>query len=130
MMHCPRCNLEYQDGAAHCADCGVALVAGPPIEPAEASHPDITLERVFASGDAALIPLAKSLLDDAEIEYLAKGEGIQDLIGWGRLGTGLNYLVGPVEFYVASEDAASAREILRYLTEGGTEESPDEGPPA
>lgn len=125
MKHCPQCNVEYQDDASRCSDCDATLLAGPPITE---THPDVTLERVYATGDPAVIPLVKSLLDDAGIAFLAKGDAIQDLFGWGRLGTGLNYVIGPVEFFVAQEDAPSALEILGHLADSVPVESPDEGP--
>lgn len=126
MKHCPQCNLEYEDGASRCSDCDAALVTGPRDEPIEEDHPDITLERVYVAGDPAVIPLIKSLLDDAEIEYLVKGETIQDLFGWGRLGTGVNYITGPVEFYVSNKDAFTAREILSHMADDVPEEAADE----
>ena len=125
MNHCPTCNVEYQESAVQCSDCEIALVSGPPVEE---SHPDITLERVYATGDPALISLVKSLLDDAEIEYVAKGDSIQDLFGWGRLGTGLNFVIGPVEFFVASENSATASEILLHLSDPTPDAPGDEEP--
>jgi hypothetical protein len=47
------------------------------------------METVYATGDPALVALVKSLLEDAEIECFTKGDEIQDLIGWGRLGGAL-----------------------------------------
>jgi hypothetical protein len=129
MMHCPKCNLEYQDDAVQCSDCEVTLVSGPRSEPIKEVHPEIELERVHVAGDPATIPIIKSLLDDAEIEYLVKGEGVQDLFGWGRIGTGFNFVTGPVEFFVASENASTAREILGHLTDEVPEEAPDEAAP-
>lgn len=125
MKHCPSCNVEYQERASRCSDCDVALEPGSPAQEQE-SHPDITLECVYATGDPALIPIVKSLLDDAEIEYLAKGDGIQDLFGWGRFGSGLNFVIGPVEFFVASEEAAAAREIVSHLSEVTPDAPPED----
>jgi len=129
MMHCPRCNLEYQDDAVQCSDCEVTLVPGPRPEPLKQVHPEVELERVYVAGDPATIPIIKSLLDDAEIEYLVKGEGVQDLFGWGRIGTGFNFVTGPVEFFVASENASTAREILGHLMDEVPDEAPDEPSP-
>src|SRR6185369_1813606 len=122
-------NLEYQDDAVQCSDCEVILVSGPRSEPIKEVHPEIELERVHVAGDPATIPIIKSLLDDAEIEYLVKGEGVQDLFGWGRIGTGFNFVTGPVEFFVASANASTAREILGHLTDEVPEEAPDEAAP-
>ena len=72
--------------------------------------------KVYETGNAAIIPLLESLLDDAGIEYMAKGEGIQDLFGWGRLGASFNFVLGrPVEFFVREDVAAEARAIVDTL---------------
>jgi hypothetical protein len=55
---------------------------------------DVELVPVLATGDAALIALAKSLLEGEHIEYLLKGEGLQDLFGLGRM-TGYSFAMGP-----------------------------------
>jgi hypothetical protein len=73
---------------------------------------------VFESGDPGVIAVAQSLLEEAEIEFFARGEGIQDLFGAGRL-SGFNPVVGPVQFQVAAEDAEDARAALKELSEPG-----------
>jgi len=70
---------------------------------------------VLATGDPALLAVAKSLLEEADIPFYAKGEGEQDLVGGGRLG-GFNPAVGPVELQVPPENADEARALLRDLT--------------
>ena len=77
--------------------------------------PAIVLVTVLSTGDPALIAMAKSLLDDEGIEYLLRGEGLQDLFGWGRVGTGYNILTGPAEFVVRTDDAERARQLLHDL---------------
>jgi len=123
MKHCPECNVEYIDTAIKCSDCDVELTLGPAIQE---EHPDPKIETVYATGDPALVALVKSLLEDAEIEYFTKGYEIQDLIGIGGLG-GLNYVIGPVEFVVAAEDAPTARELLAHLDDA-VPEPPEEEP--
>ncbi|MBS1517781.1 MAG: DUF2007 domain-containing protein [Bacteroidetes bacterium] len=71
------------------------------------------LVTVYETGNEAVIAVIKSILDEAEIRYLAKGEGVQDLFGVGILGTGFNPITGPVEFRVMPEDAEYARELLK-----------------
>ena len=90
-------------------------------------HPDPKIETVYTTGHSALVALVKSLLEDAGIEYFTKGYEIQDLIGIGRIG-GLNYVIGPVEFVVAAEDAPRARELLAHLDDAVPDELPEEEP--
>ena len=117
-MICPECGSEYRDGYVRCRACDVDLV-----EP-RAAEPEIPLVKVYETGNAALIPLFESLLDDAGIEYMAKSEGIQDLFGWGRFGSNMNYLIGPVEFFVREDAAAEALAIAETLAAPGAEETP------
>lgn len=70
---------------------------------------------VLRSGDAALLAVAKSLLEAEKIEYYAKGEGVQDLFAWGRFGTGFSPIAGPIELQVRAVDADRALEILADL---------------
>jgi hypothetical protein len=78
---------------------------------------DNALATVLASGDSAVILVAKSLLDAEGIEYLVRGEGLQDLFAWGRLGAGYNLFAGPAEIVVREEDAERARELLQHLSD-------------
>ena len=72
--------------------------------PGAAGGPTTILE----SGDPAVLAVAKSLLDAAEIEYLAKGEGLQNVLPMGSV----------VQLQVAPEDAEDARELLAELNRG------------
>jgi hypothetical protein len=76
---------------------------------------DIELVPVFATGDMALIAVAKSLLDAEQIDYFVKGETLQNLFGLGSA-TGYSFAMGPAEFWVRAEDKARAGELLRGLT--------------
>ena len=69
---------------------------------------------VLETSDPALLAIAKSLLEDAGIGFFAKGEGIQDLFGAGRLG-GFNPITGPVELQVSADDATEAGSVLLEL---------------
>jgi hypothetical protein len=83
---------------------------------------DEKLVTVFATGNHAVIALAKSLLDDANINYYAKNERSEDLIGIGVVGTGYNPVIGPIELQVLEENAEEARELLKDLSEGQVKE--------
>ena len=71
------------------------------------------LVTVYETGNEAVIAVIKSILDEAGIRYLAKGEGVQDLFGVGILGTGFNPITGPVQFRVMPEDQEYAAELLK-----------------
>jgi len=115
-MICPNCKAEYREGYTVCTDCQVPLVEGLPSD--EQPEPDLELVTVFDTGEPADILVAKSILDAEGIEYFAKDEGVQDLFGAGRLGSGFNTMAGQVEIQVRPEDAERARQILERLDEG------------
>ena len=111
-MICPECGSEYREGFTRCSDCDIDLVEPQPIEPPE---PEVQLVKAWESSNAALIPLYESLLQAAQIEFMVRGESIQDLFGWGRFGSGSNLVVGPVEFWVREENVEEARAIAQSL---------------
>jgi hypothetical protein len=85
--------------------------------------PTIELVPIFSTGDAGLIAIVKSILEGEGIDYLVRGEGVQDLLGAGRLSAGFNYVTGPAEFVVRRADAERAGELLNALSQ------PEETPP-
>src|SRR5512139_398590 len=127
MKHCPECNVEYTDTAIRCSDCDVELSLGPPIPSIPEEHPDPKIETVYATRNPTLVALARSLLEDAEIEYFTKSYGIP-LMG-GESG-GLNYVGGPVEFLVPAKDAPTARELLAHLDDAVPDKLPEDEPGA
>jgi hypothetical protein len=74
------------------------------------------LVTVFESSDIALLALAKAVLDQAGIRYIVQGEGLQDLFGMGRIGTGFNLITGPPRIRVTADNVERARHILAELT--------------
>ena len=108
-MVCPQCESEYRDGFTRCSSCEVDLVDALPQEPS------VELVKVYECGNAAIIPLVESLLADAGIEFMTKGEPIQNLFGWGTFASKLNYVIGPVEFYVREDAAEDARAIINSM---------------
>jgi len=112
---CPECGSEYREGFTRCADCDVDLVVPADAQPAE---PETRLVRIYEGGNAAVLPLIESLLRDANIEFMTRGEALQDLFALGRFGTGGgSNAVGPVEFWVREDDEAAARELLAGATD-------------
>ena len=109
-MFCPKCGGEYVDGIISCSECTVDLIHEPPAEPA--MDEEDALVAVLRTGDPLVVALAKSLLDGAGIDFFVKGEGIQDLFAFGRVGTGFSPITGPAEFQVRRYKEAEARAVL------------------
>ena len=123
-MVCPECGHEFGWHVGVCPTCGIDLVER--LEsPQHPPTPDVELVTVFATGDAGLISIAKSLLEAEGIDYLGRGEGVQDLFGWGRIASGFNVVVGPVEFLVRADDAERARDLLKGLEGEAEDPEPD-----
>jgi hypothetical protein len=78
--------------------------------------PETELVSVLRTEDPGLIPLAKSLLDEEGIEYLAKGEDLQDPFAIRH---------DAVEFWVQDDDAARARTLLEGFSAPAAEPGAD-----
>ena len=74
-----------------------------------------SLVPVYETGNEAIVSVVKSILDEAKIQYLVEGEGVQDLFGVGVIGTGFNPITGPVKFKVLPEDVEYATELLKDI---------------
>ena len=129
MKHCPnpecggieKFNIisEFNDTADICSDCQTPLVDGPAPRPNELGgrpkpDPDIELVPILVEREETKLILIEARLEEAGIAYMAKGEQIQDLFGFGRL-TVVNPITGPVEIYVTSTDVDAAREALAEI---------------
>lgn len=111
-MFCPVCGDEYRPGFTRCNDCDVDLTENPPPAPDIAHAPPYELVTVLETGDQSLVAVAKSVLDGAGIPNIARNERLQNLFGWGTIGTGYNAAMGPIQLQVLREDAEVARELL------------------
>ena len=131
MKHCPNpeCHglaefkivSEYNDTSSVCADCGTPLAEGPAPDPATLDDrpepdPDIKLVPLVSIQDEPGLALVESSLEAAGIPYLARGEHIQDLFGFGRI-VAVNPITGPVEIQVRESDLAAARQILADIAD-------------
>jgi hypothetical protein len=103
-MFCPNCRTEYKEGISVCADCGANLV---PELPPESTEPELVT--VLRTYDLSVVTVAKSILDEAAIPYIAKGELPMEQLA-----------VGPVEIQVDKDDGQEASELLDDLAEGKT----------
>lgn len=114
-MFCPDCGAEYRPEFTECAECGVRLVNALPAE--EGPDPDAKIVPVFRTGDPMLLPIVKSLLESAGIEYLVQGEEALGLWPVGSMGSspsrpGLGAVV-----HVFERDAAVVGELLTEIGE-------------
>ena len=117
-MFCPKCKDEFVEGIKECPDCVVKLVNELPLEMVETYEPVyVDLITVLETGDAGIIMVAKSLLEENNIRYYAKGEVSQHLFGGGTFGTGFNPLTGPTQIQVGSNDLEEALSLLKDLLE-------------
>jgi hypothetical protein len=134
-MICPNPNCpgrtekpaEYREGVTTCHDCGTPLVEGNPEADEVEYEPFVS---VLTIADASLVPIVKSLLSSENIRFFIKGEGVQDLFGSGRLGSGFSIITGPPVVYVEPDRAEEARELLAEVesVEPENDESPSDNP--
>ena len=110
-MFCPACGGEYRAGFTRCDDCNVDLVESLPSSPVEHAEPG-GFETIFGTGDPVVLLTARSLLEEAGIPCITRGEGLQDLFALGRLGTGFSLVAGPMEVLVPGERRREAAELL------------------
>jgi hypothetical protein len=111
-MICPQCRSEYREGFTHCSDCDVDLV--PALDPTpDDDRAIIDLVEVLETANLAESSAFEAMLNDAGIEF-STDRFVHDQYFAERLG-GSNYAVRPVRFYVRSEDAAAARELVTAL---------------
>ena len=108
-MFCPECRTEYREGYTQCSDCQVPLIQDLPSEPEPQPH--MTLVTVLETVDRNLLIVAKSVLDDAEMDYVVEGDSITAPLGtvtlYGRR--------RPTRLQVAEKDEHASRGLLSSL---------------
>lgn len=120
---CPGCGGECRARLKVCPVCGAPLASEKPeSEPREDAR-KFELCTILATSDPGLIAVAKSLLDDADIPFMVRGEGIQGLFPGS-----LNVVLGPAELQVSVRDKEEAGAILSRLSDAfsGEEDPVDE----
>src|SRR4051812_30905360 len=80
---------------------------------------DAAAESVFTTDDPGLVPLAKIALELAGIDYQARSAGKADNLQWTLSQSPTNRPV-VIEFFVSSDDAARARDLLSDLAQSTT----------
>lgn len=81
----------------------------------------VDLVTVLESSDEAELAVVRSLLEAEGIPCLLRGEGVQEIVGFGRVG-GENLALGQVEVQVRREQAQAARELLAAREQGPPED--------
>ncbi len=112
-MFCPICGDEYQAGFDRCSDCDVALVPEKPAVP-EVPEPG-DLVTVLETGSQSLVAVVGSILDGAGIPHIARNDRLQNLFGWGSIGTGFNLVTGVIRIQVPPDREQEARALLTEL---------------
>jgi hypothetical protein len=110
-MFCPECGGEYREGFTHCADCDVDLVENLPLADADPLQ-EVELVTVLETGDPSELLFAESVLREAGIPFVKRGDSLQELFALGRLGTGFNPIAGPILLQVPEEQADAAAQLL------------------
>lgn len=87
------------------------MSAQPPAE----GDPDARIVPVFRTTDATVLPIVKSLLESAGIDYYVQGEEALGLIPLGRMGSSVSRASLGAIVHVNDEDAASVRDMLADL---------------
>ena len=116
-MFCPNCHYEYVPGVTTCPDCGADLVyklppesAKPPQEPEGSDE----LATIFETNNFPDLAIAKSILEEANIEYIVISTGGSY---WGHSGRAVQ---------VSTGDAEQARALLADLAKGSILELPSD----
>ena len=113
-MFCPQCGAEYRPGFDRCAECDVALTPEPPPEEDHSAPP---LVRVFATSEADVIPVIKSLLESSGIPFETDGEAMMNLYPSDLLGPLFSRARGEIGFFVPESYEAEARELFATRVE-------------
>lgn len=73
------------------------------------------LVEVYQTADALLLPVVKSVLEEAGIDYVVLGDSGLSLYPLGSVGMRADHHQLEASVRVAREDVPAAREILRQL---------------
>jgi hypothetical protein len=112
---------EYREGITQCQDCGSTLVEARPESQAVAYERFVP---VFEIPGAGLLPFVESLLQSSGMRFFVKG-----------IGSGFDFVSGPVKVYVEPDRADEARELLADVSAASEDDGPalvdeDAEPPA
>ena len=75
------------------------------------SHSSI-LVTLYKPKNEVEFSIISSLLQEAKIPFMVRNSEVQDLFGMGRIGTGYNFVTGPMVILVNENQLLSAREVI------------------
>lgn len=115
MAFCPTCGQEYVEGVTTCDECGVALQAEPPADPAT---PNEHVRDVFLTQDPAEASVVAGLLDASGIAYTQHSGMPQNVLPLhvDRLDA--------IRIAVAEHDAAAAKALIASRPDEGGAPTP------
>jgi hypothetical protein len=111
--------------ACSAAEARAAVAADIPVTRRQPPDPDIQLVTVLSTTDAAMVAVAKSVLEGAGIDYVVRGERYMNVMGWGGPGV-FNSALGKAEFQVREADAPDASRLLARLKQSHIAPVPDQ----
>jgi hypothetical protein len=103
-----------------------AIKALPPRHDRSLSDDSADFVKLLDLPDPAMVPVAKSLLEEAGVAFFIRNESTQGLWGLGQLGGGYNFITGPPVLMVETARIDEAREILAPLLAADVPEAEDE----
>ena len=107
-MYCPKCDKLIETIDEQCPHCKALLLPNKPEDTAS------DFVKVFESSDLGLTAIIKSILINADIEYLVQGEHMQSILG-GQFSFAFGADIGKVVFFVKKDDEEVAVELLKEL---------------
>lgn len=107
-MYCSKCDKIIDTLKAHCPHCNELLL---PDKPKDGEHDFV---KIFESSDLGLTAIIKSILINADIEYLVRGEHMQSILG-GQFSFAFGADIGKVEFFIHKDDEEVAVELLTEI---------------
>ncbi len=107
-MYCSECDKFIDTNKKHCPHCNTLLLPNKP------DSDQLDYVKVFESSELGLTAIIKSILINADIEYLVRGEHMQSILG-GQFSFAFGANIGKVEFFVHENDKEVVVELLKKL---------------
>lgn len=105
-MFCPKCKCEYSENIEECPCCHMKLVKKLTKENKN-SETNIKIVTAFSSMNLVDIARVKYILEEENINYFTKEQGMGSLYGAGNL------VFGTVQIQVREEDVEKVETVLK-----------------